>query len=45
MVDSQEGERRSLAIMNLQAMLDIDDTGKVVELLEQNNWDESVGFL
>jgi len=28
--------------MNLQAMLDIEDTGKVVELLEQNNWDESV---
>lgn len=36
------GEKKSIAIMNLQAMLDIEDTGKVIELLEQNNWDESV---
>jgi hypothetical protein len=30
----------SMAIMNLQAMLNIDDIDKVISLLEQNNWDE-----
>lgn len=28
--------------MNLSAMIDVHDTDKVIELLEQNNWDESV---
>ena len=30
----------SMAIMNLQAMLDIEDLDQVIKLLEQNNWDE-----
>jgi hypothetical protein len=34
-------EDKSLAIVNLQAMLNIEDIGKVIELLEENNWDES----
>jgi hypothetical protein len=29
-----DGEKRSMAIVNLQAMLDIDDTGKIIQLLE-----------
>lgn len=28
--------------MNLSAIIDMQDTDKVIELLEQNNWDESV---
>lgn len=35
-------ESKSLAIMNLQAILDLDNVDKLVSLLEQNNWDESV---
>jgi len=27
--------------MNLQAMLNIEDIDKVIQLLEQNDWDES----
>ena len=30
--------------MNLQAMIDTDDIEKVIQLLEQNNWDESQAF-
>jgi len=33
-------DKKSMAIMNLQAILDIDDLDKVIKLLEQNNWDE-----
>ena len=32
-------EDKSMAIVNLQAMLNIEDIGKVIELLEQNDWD------
>ena len=34
-------DEKSLAIVNLQAMLNIEDIGKVIELLEQNGFDES----
>lgn len=34
--------KKSEAIMNLSAMINVEDTDKVIELLEQNNWDESV---
>lgn len=37
-----DDERKSLAIMNLQAILDLEDMDLVIQLLEQNNWDESV---
>ncbi len=38
-----EDEKKSLAIVNLQAMLgDHVDVDKIIELLTQNNWDESV---
>ena len=30
-----------MAIVNLQAMLNIEDISKVIELLEENGWDES----
>ena len=33
-------DARSMAIMNLQAILDIEDLDKVIRLLEQNDWDE-----
>ena len=31
-----------MAIVNLQAILDTDDLDKVIQLLEQNNWDEGL---
>ena len=31
----------SMAIVNLQAMLQIEDIDQVIRLLEENNWDES----
>lgn len=31
----------SIAIDNLSAMLNTEDVDKVIELLQQNNWDES----
>ena len=34
-------EKMGMAIMNVQAMLNIEDIDKVIQLLEQNNWDES----
>ena len=33
-------DKMSMAIMNLQAMINIDDIDKIIQLLEQNNWDE-----
>lgn len=30
-----------MAVMNLSAMLNIDDLDRVIKLLEENNWDES----
>lgn len=33
-------DQMSMAIINLQAILDIEDLDKVIQLLEQNNWDE-----
>ena len=43
---AQEGnqpsdEQMSMSIVNLQAMLNIEDLDQVIELLKQNNWDES----
>jgi protein subunit release factor A len=34
-------EQITLALINLQAMLNIDDMDKLISLLEQNDWDES----
>jgi hypothetical protein len=34
-----------MAIVNLQAILNIEDVDKIIELLEHNNWDESVILL
>jgi hypothetical protein len=34
-------EQITIAVMNLQAMLNIDDMDKLLQLLEQNDWDES----
>ena len=34
-------DKKSLAVINLQAMLNIEDMSKIFELLEQNDWDES----
>jgi len=31
----------SMSIVNLQAMLNIEDIDQVIQLLKQNNWDES----
>ena len=37
-----DDEKKSMAVMNLSAMLDLDDVDKVLHLLENNNWDEAV---
>ena len=37
-----EDAKKSMAIVNLQAIIGEDDVDKVIALLEQNNWDESV---
>ena len=37
-----DDERKSMAIVNLQAILNIEDVDRIIELLEQNNWDETV---
>jgi hypothetical protein len=34
-------DEKSMAVINLQAMLDTDDIGMVLQLLEENNFDES----
>jgi len=37
-----EDAKKSMAIVNLQAMLGEDDVDKVIKLLQENNWDETV---
>ena len=37
----ENDEKMGMAVMNLSAMLNIDDLDKVIKLLEENNWDES----
>lgn len=34
-------EKMGMAVMNLSAMLNIEDLDRVIKLLEENNWDES----
>ena len=34
-------EKMGMAVMNLSAMLNIEDLDAVIKLLEENNWDES----
>lgn len=34
-------DQMSMAIVNLQAMLQIEDIDQVIKLLQDNNWDES----
>ena len=37
-----DDERKMLAVANLQAMLNLDDFDMTFDLLQRNNWDESV---
>jgi hypothetical protein len=37
-----DDEKRTFSIVNLQAILNIDDMDVVIKLLQENNWDESV---
>lgn len=37
-----DDERKMLAVANLQAMLNLDDFDMAFDLLQRNNWDESV---
>lgn len=37
----ENDEKMGMAVMNLSAMLNIDDLDQVIKLLEENNWDES----
>lgn len=37
-----EDAKKSMAIVNLQAMLGEDDVDKIIKLLQENNWDETV---
>ena len=34
-------EKMGMAVMNLSAMLNIEDLDQVIKLLEENNWDET----
>ena len=34
-------DKKSMAIINLQAILDSDDIDLIIKLLESNNWDET----
>ena len=36
-----EEDKKSLAIVNLQAMTGSDDIDKIIRMLEENDWDES----
>ena len=35
-------DKKSMAIVNLQAMTGSDDIERIIELLEKHNWDESL---
>jgi hypothetical protein len=35
-----DDEKRTFSIVNLQAILNIDDMDVVIKLLQENNWDE-----
>ena len=37
----ENDEKMGMAVMNLSAMLNIEDLDQVIKLLEENNWDES----
>ena len=37
-----DDERKMLAVANLQTMLNLDDFDMAFDLLQRNNWDESV---
>lgn len=37
-----DDEKKSMAIVNLQAMLGLEDVDQVISMLEKNNWDETV---
>lgn len=39
---AMDDEKRTYSIVNLQAILNIDDMDVVIKLLQENNWDESV---
>lgn len=34
-------EEMSMAVTNLQAIIDVEDVDLIIRLLEQNDWDES----
>jgi hypothetical protein len=38
----EDDSKKTMAIVNLQAIINCEDVDKVIELLEQNDWDESV---
>jgi hypothetical protein len=39
LLEKDKDDKKSLAIVNLQAILDTDDIQLVIRLLEENNWD------
>ena len=39
LLEKDKDDKKSLAIVNLQAILDTDDIQLVIRLLEKNNWD------
>ena len=41
MATGKSDAEMSLAIQNLSAMLDTQDVDQVIELLQQNDWDEA----
>ena len=37
-----DDSKKTMSIVNLQAMLNVEDVDQVIKLLQENNWDESV---
>ena len=38
----QDDDQKMISLANLQAMLGIEDIGEALELMQQNDWDETV---
>ncbi len=38
----EDDSRKAMAIVNLQAIINEEDVDKIITLLQQNDWDESV---
>lgn len=42
LIANNNEDQKMVKLANVQAMLGIEDVGQALELLDQNNWDETV---